>query len=169
MVHDKKEKGGEPSLARDPPSKGEASPPLFPLKNLTPSRASRLFLQKRRPRRVLEDGQDTLARTRRALQVHPRPDPHRDLLALLGRDGPLTSAIESLHRRSVVPEVLLAADEDVGDFRVGAEVDDLGHPLLDDVVERVGLVDRETDQDDVRVWVGEWSEAVVVFLACCVP
>ncbi len=37
------------------------------------------------------------------------------------------------------------------------------------VVERIRGVDRETDQDHVRVRVGQGTETVVVFLACRIP
>lgn len=46
---------------------------------------------------------------------------------------------------------------------------DLGDPLLLDVVERVGRVDGEADEDDVRVRVGEGSESVVVLLSGGIP
>jgi hypothetical protein len=48
-------------------------------------------------------------------------------------------------------------------------VKDLGDPLLLDVVERVGRVDREADEDDVRVRVREGTETVVVFLTGGIP
>ena len=41
--------------------------------------------------------------------------------------------------------------------------------LLLNVVQRVGRVDGEANQDDVRVGVGEGTEAVVVFLASRIP
>ena len=41
--------------------------------------------------------------------------------------------------------------------------------LLLDVIEGVGTVYCETDQDDMGVGVGERSEAVVVFLASSIP
>ena len=41
--------------------------------------------------------------------------------------------------------------------------------LLLYVVERVRGVDGEADEDDVRVWVGERPETVVVFLAGRIP
>lgn len=41
--------------------------------------------------------------------------------------------------------------------------------LLLDVVERVGRVDGETDQDDMRVRVGERAQSVVIFLASGIP
>lgn len=46
---------------------------------------------------------------------------------------------------------------------------DLGDPLLLDIVERVGRVDREADQDDVRVRVRQGSQAVIVFLPRGIP
>ena len=41
--------------------------------------------------------------------------------------------------------------------------------LLLDVVKRVGRVDGEADQDNVRVGVGERAETVVIFLASSIP
>jgi hypothetical protein len=41
--------------------------------------------------------------------------------------------------------------------------------LLLDVVERVGRVDREADEDDVRVRVRQRPQAVVVLLASGIP
>ena len=41
--------------------------------------------------------------------------------------------------------------------------------LLLDVVERVGRVDGEADEDDVRVGVGEGAETVVILLAGGIP
>lgn len=46
---------------------------------------------------------------------------------------------------------------------------DLGDPLLLDVVERIGRVDGEADEDNVRVGVGEGTESVVVFLSGGIP
>ena len=62
---------------------------------------------------------------------------------------------------------LFVSDEDDGD--VGAEVLDLGRPLLGDVFQRVGRVDAETHEDDVRVGVGERPQPVVVLLAGRIP
>lgn len=41
--------------------------------------------------------------------------------------------------------------------------------LLADVVERVGGVDGEADQDDVRIGVRQGPQAVVVFLTSSIP
>lgn len=41
--------------------------------------------------------------------------------------------------------------------------------LLLDVVERIRRVDRKADQDDMRIGVGERSEAVVIFLSRRIP
>ena len=70
---------------------------------------------------------------------------------------------ELLDRLLVVAEVGLAADQEDG--QAGAKVEDLRDPLLLHVIKRVGRVDCEADEDDVRVRVGEWSQSVVVLLA----
>jgi hypothetical protein len=41
--------------------------------------------------------------------------------------------------------------------------------LLLDVVKRIGRVDSEADQDNVRIGVGERAETVVIFLASGIP
>ena len=46
---------------------------------------------------------------------------------------------------------------------------DFGGPLLQDVVEGVGVVEGEAHEDDVRVRVGERAKTVVVFLPGRVP
>ena len=44
-----------------------------------------------------------------------------------------------------------------------------GSYLLLDVVKRIGRVDGEADEDNVRVGVGERAETVVIFLASGIP
>jgi hypothetical protein len=41
--------------------------------------------------------------------------------------------------------------------------------LLLNVVERIWRIDSETDENDVGVGVGKWSEAIVILLSCCIP
>ena len=41
--------------------------------------------------------------------------------------------------------------------------------LLLDVVEGVRRVDSEADQDNMRIWVGQRTETIVIFLARRVP
>jgi len=90
----------------------------------------------------------------------------------------------------VVSKILLTSNED--DRKTLAEMQDLGDPLLKnkscqhaarhvrwqfrraaylllDVVEGVGRVDGETDQNDMRVRVGERAQSVVIFLASGIP
>lgn len=86
---------------------------------------------------------------------------------LLRRHGSLARPPQLVDRLGVIPEVLLAADED--DRQARAEVEDFGDPLLLDVVERVGRVDGEADEDNVRVGVRQRTESVVVLLAGGIP
>ena len=46
---------------------------------------------------------------------------------------------------------------------------DLGAPFRRDVLEAGGRDDGEADEEDVRLRVGEWAEAVVVLLAGGIP
>ena len=41
--------------------------------------------------------------------------------------------------------------------------------LLLNVVKGIWRVDREADQDDVGVWVGQWTETIVILLAGGIP
>ena len=41
--------------------------------------------------------------------------------------------------------------------------------LLLNVVERIRRVDSKTDEDDVRIWVGQRAETIVIFLSSCIP
>lgn len=70
-------------------------------------------------------------------------------------------------RYPVLPEVLLAADEEIGGL--GAEVPDLRQPLLGDVLEGIGVVNGKADKHTVRSGVGQRAEAVEVLLSCRVP
>lgn len=112
---------------------------------------------------------------------------------LFGRNGLLAGLAKLLDRLLIVSEILLAADEDDGETL--AEVQNLGDPLLKstcqqgcadrtgyqlwarlrstnlllDVVEGIGGVDGEADQDNVRVGVGQGSKTVVILLASSIP
>lgn len=41
--------------------------------------------------------------------------------------------------------------------------------LLLNVVKGIWRVDSEADQDDVGVWVGQWTETIVILLAGGIP
>jgi hypothetical protein len=109
---------------------------------------------------------------------------------LLGGDGLLASLVKLFNGFLVVTEIFLAADEDDGEAT--AEMNDFGDPLVStcqrfslsgessgekgaasylllDVVEGVGRVDSEADQDDMGIGVGERSETVVIFLSSRIP
>jgi hypothetical protein len=106
-----------------------------------------------------------------------------DMTDLLGGYWLLGSLVQLLDRLLVEAQILLAADEDDG--QILAEMQNLGDPLycvsealhaakhvsylLLYVVERVGRVDGEANQDNVRVGVGERAETVVIFLASGIP
>jgi len=46
---------------------------------------------------------------------------------------------------------------------------DFWKPLCSDVIKRRWADDREADEEDVGLGVGEWSQSVVIFLSCCIP
>jgi len=64
-------------------------------------------------------------------------------------------------------QVLLASHQN--DRKAVAEVEDLGNPLLLDVLKGIRGVDRETNKDDVGIRVRERAETIVVFLTSSIP
>ncbi|CAK5266353.1 unnamed protein product [Mycena citricolor] len=111
--------------------------------------------------RLLEDLLDTLPGLRRTFQINSCPDSLLHGLALARRDT-------CMGRGGRPADILLAADEQRGHVQATI-MDDLRNPLLGDVVQRVAIVEREADQDDIGVGVRQGPEAVVVFLPRSVP
>jgi len=125
------------------------------------------LLEKGSSCRVLEHLADTLVGLGRALEVLVGVDPLPESLTLFGGNGLLAGLAELLDGLGVVAQILLAANEDNWD--VTAEVENLRVPLLGNVVERIGGVDGEADQDDVRVGVGQGTETVIILLTSRIP
>ena len=48
-------------------------------------------------------------------------------------------------------------------------VTDLREPLVCDVCKRVWTDEREADEKDVRVWIRQWAESVVIILTGRIP
>jgi hypothetical protein len=118
-------------------------------------------------RSMLEDLTHTVTALGRTLKVLVGTNLLANLLTLLGRNGLLARLTELLLNLGVVSQILLATDEDDGETL--AEVKNFRDPLLLDVVERIGRVDSEADQDNVRIGVRKRSETIVVFLASRIP
>ena len=53
--------------------------------------------------------------------------------------------------------------------RVGDETRETKTDLFLYVIERVRRVDSEADEDDVRIWVAERSQPIIVFLTSRIP
>ena len=102
-----------------------------------------------------------------ALVIPDSSDPLHHELALLPGDGALLGLLQPPHLLLALPQVLLQADQQHG--HRGAEVLDLGHPALGNVLETVGAGHGEAEEDDVGVGVGEGPQPVVVLLARSVP
>jgi hypothetical protein len=116
---------------------------------------------------VLEDLTNALVRLGGALKVLVGADLLANLLTLLGRNRLLASLPQLLNSLLVVTQILLASNED--DRQTLAEVQNLGDPLLLNVVEGVRRVDSEADQNDMRVGVRERAKTVVILLASSIP
>jgi hypothetical protein len=116
---------------------------------------------------VLEHFADTLVGLGWALKVLVSRDLLADLLTLLRWDGLLAGLSEFLDDLLVVSQILLAANKD--DRETLAEVQNLRDPLLLDVVEGVGRVNSEADQDNMGVGVRKRSKTVIILLASSIP
>jgi len=116
---------------------------------------------------VLEHLADTLVGLGGALEVSLGSNDLLDGVTLSLADRLLRSLGQLLDGLLVIPQILLAANKDDG--KTVAEVKNLGNPLLLDVLEGVGRVDREANQDDVRVRVREGTETIVILLAGSIP
>lgn len=116
---------------------------------------------------VLKDLADTLAGSGRALKVLVSANLLADLLTLLRQNRLLAGLAKLLDDLGFVAQILLAADENDG--KTLAEVQDLGDPLLLDVVEGVRGIDGEADQDNVGIGVREGAKAIVIFLTSGIP
>jgi len=116
---------------------------------------------------ILEDLTHTLTGLGGALEIVASTDFLSYGHTFFWGDRSLVGLPELINGLGITSEILLAADENDG--QALAEVHHLGYPLFLDVVERVGTVDSEADEDDVGIRVGQGSETVVVFLPCGIP
>lgn len=129
--------------------------------------ANLLGLGKSKTCRTLEDLCDTLVGLGGTFEVVVGADDLLDMLTLLLADRLLGSLCKLRDSLGVISEILLAADKDDGE--VGTEVKNFGDPLLLHVVQGIGRVDGEADQDDMRIGIGERAETVVVLLTSRIP
>ena len=116
---------------------------------------------------VLKHLADTLSSLGGALEVSDGANLLGNGHTLFGRDRTLAGLSELLDNLGVMSQILLATDEDDG--QVLAEVEHFRDPLFLHVVERIGRVDGEADEDDVRVWVRERAQTVVILLTGGIP
>jgi len=123
--------------------------------------------KKGRPGGILEDLTDTLARLGGAFKIVLGTNLLCDCHALFRGDGSLARLSKLLNYAGVTPEIFLATDEN--DREAGTEMHNFGNPLFLDVIERVRRVDSEAYEDNVRVWVTERSQTVIVLLAGGIP
>lgn len=42
-------------------------------------------------------------------------------------------------------------------------------PLRCNILERVGTRERKRNKDDMCLTVSQWSQTLIIFLACCIP
>jgi len=94
---------------------------------------------------MLENFTNALVGFGRALEILVGADLLSDFLSLFRGNRLLAGLVKFFNSLLVVAEILLTTDENDG--QALAEVKNLRDPLLLDVVERVGRVDSETDED----------------------
>jgi len=116
---------------------------------------------------MLKNLPHTLVGLGRAFEVFVSTNLLPDILTLLRRHRLLRRLGELLNRLLIPAEILFAADENDGQTR--AEMEDFGDPLFLHIVKRIGRINGEADQNDMRIGVGEWAETVVVFLTSRIP
>lgn len=138
-------------------------------KNNTPTPRILLLIhtQQRGPSRRLKDIINAITRQTTALEILSRANHLLHIRALFCRREPQTLLPHLLLGQRIVSEILLESDEDNG--HRGTAFARLFRPLVLDVIEGVGRVDAEADEDDVRFGVGEGAQALVVFLAGGIP
>lgn len=115
----------------------------------------------------LKDFQDSLSGFGRALEIQNRFHSFGHRFAFFTFDDTLSIAFEPFFGLSVVSQVFFIANDHYG--HVGTKVLDFGSPFLVDVLKRRLRVDGETHEYHIGVWIGERTQSVVIFLACCVP
>jgi len=117
--------------------------------------------------RALENLCNTLVGLGGALEVVVSTDNLLDMLTLLLADGLLRGLCELRNGLGVVSEILLTSNKDDGE--VGAEVEDFRDPLLLHVVQGIGRVNGEANQDNMGVGIREGAETVIILLTGRIP
>lgn len=116
---------------------------------------------------LVEDSLEALLGEGRALEVFGGTNLLSHGQTLRVRNGRELFVLEFVYSLAVFPQIKLGAHEDDG--RVGAVVPYLRIPLCPDVL-KAGRVDEgEADEEHVSLWVGEWTQAVVILLSRCIP
>jgi len=116
---------------------------------------------------ILEDFSNTLTSTGGAFEVVAGADLLSDSHTLFRGHRALVSLPELVDSLGVASQVLLAANKDDGQSR--AEMHDLGNPLLLNIIQAVRTVNCEADENDVRIGIAQWPQAIVVFLTSRIP
>jgi len=104
---------------------------------------------------------------RGAFEVLDRPDVFRHRNTLRVGDGRHASISEFFNRSWVFAKIELGPDK--YERRRWCVMGDLGPPLGSHVLKAGRADQREADEEYVCLWVGEGSEAVVVFLSGSIP
>jgi len=116
---------------------------------------------------VLKHLSYALVRLGRALEVLLGTNLLANILGLFWSHGLLGGLVKLLNCLLVEAQVLFATDQDNGETL--AEVQNLGNPLLLDVVKGIRRVDSKANQNDVGVGIGKRSQTIVIFLTCGIP
>lgn len=116
---------------------------------------------------LIEHRLEALLGQSRALQILDGGDLLGHCQSLGIGDGGELLVLQLLDRGLVVAQIQLGADQD--DRDTGAVVTHLGEPLGPDVLKGGRIHQREADEEDVRLGIGERSQPVVVLLPGGIP
>jgi len=116
---------------------------------------------------LIKDVFQSLLRERTALHVANGANLLRAGLALLDGNDTLSFTSQLLQHGVVAAQVRFGANQD--DWNTRSMVLNLGPPFALDVVVRVLADDGKANQEDIRLWVAQRSQSVVVLLTGSVP
>lgn len=119
------------------------------------------------PDRLVEHRLQALLRQRGALQVLDATNLLGHRQALWVRDWRQFLVAQLLHCRLVVAQIQLGSDQD--DRGARTVVAHFGVPFGAHVLKRRGIHQRETDEEHVRLWIAQRSQAIVVLLPGRIP
>lgn len=88
----------------------------------------------------------------------------REGLSSIQPKGSAHRGISRLLRRSTILQISIIADS-----LPILELIRISTNLVFHVLQRIWSIHRESNQEDMGLRVSQWSQALIVFLSCCIP